>query len=140
MLQYVMLATDGSVAAERAADFGAELAARYGARVTVLHTFPPVPDFLGEPNYSQTLDKTLGEAQALVGDVAKRLRTQGIDDVDAEVVEGPAASAILDMAESRAPDLLVVGARGLSTWKGLVRGSVSQAVTQGAACPVLVIK
>ena len=106
----------------------------------MLHTFPPVPDFLGEPTYSQTLDKTLGEAQALVGDVAKRLRAQGITDVDAEVVEGPAASAILDMAESRAPDLLVVGARGLSTWKGLVRGSVSQAVTQRAACPVLVIK
>jgi nucleotide-binding universal stress UspA family protein len=140
MLQYVMLATDGSAAAERAADFAAALAARYGARVTVLHTFPPVPDFLGEPNYSQALDKTLGDARALVGDVAKRLRTQGIDDVDAEVVEGPAASAILDMAESRAPDLLVVGARGQSVWKGLVRGSVSQAVTQGAACPVLVIK
>jgi nucleotide-binding universal stress UspA family protein len=140
MLQYVMLATDGSAAAQRAADFAAALAARYGARVTVLHTFPPVPNFLGEPTYSQTLDKTLGEAQALVGDVAKRLRAQGITHVDAEVVEGPAASAILDMAESRAPDLLVVGARGLSAWKGLVRGSVSQAVTQGAACPVLVIK
>jgi nucleotide-binding universal stress UspA family protein len=140
MLQYVMLATDGSAAAQRAAAFAAALAARYGARVTMLHTFPPVPDFLGESTYSQTLDKRLGEAQVLVGDVAKRLRAQGITDVDAEVVEGPAGSAILDMAESRAPDLLVVGARGLSTWKGLVRGSVSQAVTQRAACPVLVIK
>jgi nucleotide-binding universal stress UspA family protein len=135
-----MLATDGSAAAERAADFAAALAARYGARVTVLHTVPPVPDFLGEPSYSQTLDKTLGEAEALVGDVAKRMRAQGITDVDAEVLEGPAASAILDMAESRAPDLLVVGARGLSTWKGLVGVSVSQAVIQHAACPVLVIK
>jgi len=84
-----------------------------------------VPDFLGEPNYSQSLDKTLGEAQALVGDVAKRLRTQGIDDVDAEVVEGPAASAILNMAETRSPNLLVAGARGLNAWERLVRGSVS---------------
>ena len=33
-----------------------------------------------------------------------------------------------------------VGTRGLSAWKGLVRGSVSQVVTQHAACPVLVIK
>jgi nucleotide-binding universal stress UspA family protein len=140
MLQYMMLATDGSAAAERAADFAAALAARYGARVTVLHTVPPVPDFLGEPNYSQKLEKTLGDARALVGDVAKRLRARGIANVDAEIVEGPAASAILDMAETRAPDLLVVGTRGLSAWKGLVRGSVSQIVTQHAACPVLVIK
>ena len=112
MLQYVMLATDGSAAAERAADFGAALAARYGARVTVLHTFPPVPDFLGEPNYSQTLDKTLGDARALVGDVAKRLRAQGIDNVDTEVVEGPAASAILDMAETVPPICSWSGHRG----------------------------
>lgn len=69
MLQYVMLATDGSAAAERAADFAATLAARYGARVIVLHTFPPVLDFLGEPNYSQRLDKTLSEARSLAGDV-----------------------------------------------------------------------
>jgi len=140
MLQHVMLATDGSAAAERATDFAAALAARHGARVTVLHTFPPVPDFLGEPNYSQKLDKTLGEARALVGDVAKRLRGQGIADVDAEVVEGPVTTAILDMVVTRAPDLLVVGARGLSAWQGLVRGSVSQTVTQRAACPVLVVK
>jgi nucleotide-binding universal stress UspA family protein len=92
MLQYVMLATDGSAAAERAADFAAALAVRYGARVTVLHTVPPVPDFLGEPNYSQKLDKMLGDARALVGDVAKRMRARGIADVDAEVVEGPAAA------------------------------------------------
>jgi nucleotide-binding universal stress UspA family protein len=140
MLQYVMLATDGSAAAERAADFVAALAARYDARVTVLHTVPPVPDFLGEPNYSQRLDKTLGDARALVGGVAKRLRATGIADVDAEVVEGPAAGAILDLAETRAPDLLVIGTRGWSVWKSLMRGSVSQIVTQHAACPVLVIK
>ena len=140
MLQYVVLATDGSAAAERAADSAAALAVRFGARVTVLHTVPPVPDFLGEPNHSQKLDKTLGDARALVGDVVKRMRARGIADVDAEVVEGSAANAILDMAETRAPDLLVVGTPGLSAWKGLVRGSVSQVVTQHAACPVLVIK
>jgi nucleotide-binding universal stress UspA family protein len=112
MLQYVMLAIDGSAAAERAADFAAALAVRYGARVTVLHTVPPVVDFLGEPNYSQKLDKTLGDARALIGDVAKRLRAQGIADVDAEIVEGPAASAILDMAETRAPICLWSGREG----------------------------
>ena len=64
MLQHEMLATDGSAAAERAADFAAALAARYGAKVTVLHTFPAVPGFLGEPNYSQRLEKALGEARS----------------------------------------------------------------------------
>jgi hypothetical protein len=41
MLQYVMLATDGSAAAERAADFAAALAARYGVLVTMISQYLP---------------------------------------------------------------------------------------------------
>lgn len=47
---------------------------------------------------------------------------------------------ILNVAEARKPDLLVVGARGLGTWQGIFLGSVSMAVTQRAECPVLVVK
>ncbi|MER3458879.1 MAG: universal stress protein, partial [Chloroflexota bacterium] len=45
-----------------------------------------------------------------------------------------------NVAEVRKPDLIVVGARGLGTWRGLILGSVSMAVTQRAECPVLVVK
>jgi nucleotide-binding universal stress UspA family protein len=53
MLQYVMLATDGSDAAERAADFAAALAARYSARVTVLHTFRQCPISWANPTIAR---------------------------------------------------------------------------------------
>ncbi len=36
-------------------------------------------------------------------------------------------------------DLIVIGARGLSSLSGLVLGSVRQGVIKNAACPVLVI-
>jgi|DewCreStandDraft_1066081.scaffolds.fasta_scaffold00827_11 nucleotide-binding universal stress UspA family protein len=140
MIQSILYATDGSAPAERAGDFVASLAVRYGARVTVLHAYTPVPAYLGEPNYSRTLYKTLEEAEALVADVARRLRELGVAEVETEVVEGPAADAILNVAEVRKPDLIVVGARGLGTWRGLILGSVSMAVTQRAECPVLVVK
>jgi nucleotide-binding universal stress UspA family protein len=64
----------------------------------------------------------------------------GVPDVDIDTAEGPAASVILNVAESRKPDLLVEGARGLGTWQGIILGSVSMAVTQRAECPVLVVK
>lgn len=140
MIQHILLTTDGSAPAERAADFAASLATRYGARVTVLYAFDAVPHYLGEPNYSQALHQTLKEANSLVDGVAKRLREMGAAEVETEVLEGPAASAILSMAETRKPDLLVMGARGLSTWQGVILGSVSLAVTQRAECPVLVVK
>jgi nucleotide-binding universal stress UspA family protein len=98
------------------------------------------PDILGEPNYSQALHAALDESRGLVEDVAKRLREMGVAEVETDVIEGPASEVILAVVETRAPDLLVIGARGQSPWKGLVLGSVSLAVTQRANCPVLVVK
>ena len=69
MIQNILLATDGSASAERAADFAASQATRYGAKVTVLHAFTPVPSYLGEPDYSRRLYKTLDEAESVVADV-----------------------------------------------------------------------
>ena len=140
MIQHIIFATDGSAPAERAADFAASLATRYGARVTVLHAFAPMPTFLGEPYHSQMVNKVLREAETLVEDAAKRLRENGVKDVETDILEGSAAAAILRVVEIRKPDLLIVGRRGLSTWKGLILGSVSMAVTQRAECPVLVVK
>lgn len=140
MFENILLATDGSKASERAADFAASLALRFHSRVTVLHAFTPVPAYLGEPNYSRALYETLDEARALVDTTADRLRELGIARVDTETIEGPAANVILGVAETRKPDLIVIGARGLSTWQGILMGSVSISVAQRAECPVLVVK
>jgi nucleotide-binding universal stress UspA family protein len=140
MIETILLPTDGSEPAERAAAFAAGLAARFGAHVTLLHAFPPVVSYLGEPNYSQTLHEALRRAEALVEEAAQRLVELGAPQVETAVLEGPAAEAILNVAGTRQPDLLVMGARGLGTWQGVVLGSVSLAVTQRAECPVLVVK
>ena len=73
-------------------------------------------------------------------DAAGHLHDMGIVDVATEVIEGPAINALLGVAETRKPDIIVIGARGLSTWQGLLMGSVSLSVTQRAECPVLVVK
>jgi nucleotide-binding universal stress UspA family protein len=140
MIENILLATDGSSPANRAADFAASLALRFRAKVTVLHAYTPVPAHLGEPNFSRALYETLDEAKALVENAAGRLREMGIVEVETDVIEGPAANAILGVAETRKPDLIVIGARGLSTWQGILMGSVSMSVTQRAECPVLVMK
>lgn len=140
MFAKILLATDGSAAAERAAEAAASLAAKYQSAVTVLHAYTPVPGFLGEPDYSRALYKTLEEANALVTQTAERLRALGAENVATEVIEGPPGNMILSVAETRQPDLIVLGARGLSAWQGIILGSVSMAVTQRAECPVLVVK
>lgn len=140
MINKILLATDGSAPAERAADFCGSLALKYEASVLVLHAFHHVPGILGEPEYSRALYKTLDEAKALVENVAKRLLGLGVAQVETDVVEGNAVHVILDVAGTRKPDLIVMGARGVATWRGVILGSVSMAVTQRAECPVLIVK
>jgi nucleotide-binding universal stress UspA family protein len=57
--------------------------------------------------------------------------------VQLEVVCDLPASALLDASEDA--DLLVVGARGLGKFRGLVLGSVSQRCLEHATCPVMVV-
>jgi nucleotide-binding universal stress UspA family protein len=140
MIEKILLATDGSQPAVRAAGFAASLALQYRAKVTILHAFTPVPAYMGEPNYNRALYETLDEAKAVVENPAQRLREMGVVDVETDFIEGPAANVILGVADTRKPDLIVIGARGLSTWQGILMGSVSLSVTQRAECPVLVVK
>ncbi|GIV84533.1 MAG: universal stress protein [Candidatus Roseilinea sp.] len=140
MIKHILLATDGSAAAERAAEMAASLAKRYDAKLTVVHAYAPVPMFLGEPNYSQAVERALEEGRKLVEGVANRLRELGVKEVVPELIEGAATDVILGLIETRRPDLVVVGSRGLGTWQGAFLGSVSMAVTQRADCPVLVVK
>jgi nucleotide-binding universal stress UspA family protein len=56
---------------------------------------------------------------------------------DGEIVEGPAAEALL--RDAAGADLIVVGNRGQGELKSLLLGSVSQQVLHYASCPVLVV-
>jgi nucleotide-binding universal stress UspA family protein len=140
MFKKILLATDGSEPAAHAANYATSLALQYGASVVVVHSFNPVPAFLGEPYYSAAVYSTLDEAETLANDMAERLRQAGVAEVEAVFVAGPATEVILDVAQAREPDLIVIGARGLGTWRGFFLGSVSTSVAQRAEVPVLVVK
>jgi len=65
-----------------------------------------------------------------------RGRAAGVD-VSGELVNGPAASALLVAA--RDATLLVVGTRGVGGVTGTLLGSVAHAAVHHARCPVLVV-
>lgn len=68
------------------------------------------------------------------------MRDHGVEVVQTDVVQGQPAHVILGVVESIKPDVIVLGARGMSTWQGLLLGSTSMAVVQRAEVPVLVVK
>jgi nucleotide-binding universal stress UspA family protein len=139
MFKNILLAVDGSEHAIRAARLAAELAACHQASLRLVAAYDPVPPYLGEPNFQIILDAQLQEAER---NIAKTLEILGEvpGEIQTEILQGPPAEAILEVAKNRHCDLIVMGSRGLGQFVGLLLGSQSQKVVQHAECPVLIVK
>jgi nucleotide-binding universal stress UspA family protein len=69
-----------------------------------------------------------------------QVRQAGANVVDAILESGDPAATITDAARRLGIDQIVMGARGLSNFAGILLGSVSQKVIQHAECPVTIVK
>lgn len=87
---------------------------------------PPAPEHLAEEALA-VIDKALAEVGAL-----------DRHNIERTVVQGSPASVLLH--EARHADLLVVGARGLGGFRGLLLGSVSEACIHHVPRPVVVVR
>lgn len=63
-----------------------------------------------------------------------------VPDIVTRLEEGDPVQAILDCAAAEQADLIVLGSRGLSDFKGLMMGSVSHKVSQLAECSCITVK
>jgi nucleotide-binding universal stress UspA family protein len=134
----IVVGYDGSEASRAAVTFAARRAGRRG-RVFVVHAFDLPPDFLGSPNYDSLLGARQDHGRALLD----ALPLVGNDellsvDYETELIGGPPAEAIADVARVREADEIVVGARGLGRVRALL-GSVSHELLHIADRPVVVI-
>lgn len=139
MFNKILLATDGSPDAMQALAYARDLALRDGAPVVVVHAFEPVPTYLGDPLEGRVLARHVSAGEEVADAAVAKLREAGVD-VVVEVLEGPAADAILNVAGVRECDLIVMGTRGHGRLASLILGSVSHRVLAHARAPVLVVK
>jgi nucleotide-binding universal stress UspA family protein len=140
MFTHILVAFDGSDNARRAAAFTGHLAReqRPPAMVRVVVAVEPVSANLGEPHFSQLAAERTLKGQDLMLE-ARGLLGAGLD-VHEELLFGPPADEIINVAEVRGCDLIVIGARGQSGLRSLLFGSQVQKVAGHAHCPVLVMK
>ncbi|WP_036746368.1 universal stress protein [Paenibacillus sp. UNC451MF] len=84
-------------------------------------------------------DELHDAAEAVLDEARQRIAYLGL--ATTTLLEGGApAQMILDYAEANLFDLIIVGSRGLGTFKELLLGSVSYEIVQHAQIPVLVVK
>lgn len=139
MFETIVVAVDCSPIADEVIDYTRKLAKLTQAQVVLVHAYPKVPEFLGEPNLSETIARHIEASHDLVDPMAASLQQEGIP-VEVEILQGPPADAILNVADTRKADLIIMGARGLGSLGSLLLGSVSQKVLAHASCPVLIVR
>ena len=137
MFERIVLAVDGSEAAQRAVPVAADVASKYGSEVIAVHV---VEQQLGRGG--PIAFETTEEALRIADDAARSLKDVGVS-ARAEAraaLAGRAAQEIMDMATSEDAGLIVMGSRGMSDWQGLLIGSVAHKVLHLSRVPVLIVR
>ena len=148
-IRTLLVPVDFSSCSTKAATWAADLAARFGAEVTLLHV-TEVPRGLDRA----TLVNPIGSSDAPpipIGDwitdsgrdrvrrLAQSLSSRGVQ-VGIRVTEGPAVRTILDAAEELRPDAIVMGTHGRKGLAHAFMGSVAERIVRAANCPVITLK
>jgi nucleotide-binding universal stress UspA family protein len=138
----VLVATDGSPDAALATRAAADLAARAGAELHVVHGWQPleagIAVYPGMPVVNFRAEYAR-DARALLDAEVARLAAAGVAP-RAHLREGRPDDEVLAVGREIGADLIVTGSRGRGAIARLVLGSVADGVVRGAPCPVLVVR
>jgi nucleotide-binding universal stress UspA family protein len=145
MFRSIVVGIDGSETAGKAVEQAIELAAAIGASVELVSAYEPVPaerrrrEAREAPPDLQWTITPREDVDAVLEEATARARAAGVA-VNAYAREGDPADAILDVAEERGADLIVVGNKGMTGTKRFLLGSVPNKVSHHAPCSVLIIR
>jgi nucleotide-binding universal stress UspA family protein len=136
MGKHVLVPVDGSDNSEEALVFA--LDEHDGATLTVLHVIDPME---GDYETDETKGGAVRRSEQLEREIETVLEeTRPNGDVEFVTREGHPADEIIDYANDRGVDQIVMGSRGLSGVKRLLLGSVAETVVRRADAPVNVVR
>lgn len=156
----ILVPVDGSKHSDKAVKLAADMASKYGAKLTLLQVLlagrlpddirklsdkpsRPEPGMAVGAGYvdpSEPVEVLEEIADKLLAKAVESAKAEGAKDVDTVKTGGIAAEEILDHADKTNADLIVMGSRGLGGLKGLLAGSVSYKVQNLAKCSVITVK
>jgi nucleotide-binding universal stress UspA family protein len=154
-LRRVLIVTDGSAHSRRAVQYLGKFPLSEKVDVRLIHVLPPLsmpvvmePYFSGRDAYlplhtpeeeARIEARQEREGQALLDRTRDLLLKKGIESTPV-LVRGDAATEIIGYADKEDVDLIIAGARGLSSIQGWLMGSVSRKLVHYSNCSVLIVK
>ena len=144
MFSRILVAVDGSPAAERALDMAIELAKNNAAKLIILHVvlqrlYPVTHTEAGMLAPTVFVSEMQAEGEGIIKKAEQQAQGKSID-YECKMMQGVPADEIIKCATNERADLVVVGSRGLNEVRAFLFGSVSDKVCHHVKCPALVIK
>lgn len=139
---HILFPTDGSDSSVKALNYVIEIAVKFHPRVTILNTYE-LP-FLNYDNeipgeiYDEIIKKTKIKSRLLLEKTKRELQNFS-KPIKMLSLQGNAGKWIIDTADLKGCDLIIMGSRGLGLVKGLFLGSVSNYVVHQSKCPVFLV-
>ena len=142
MFQRILVPFDGSARAARAIPVAARIARATGGSLVLLTVLPSLEALAWSevafyPPEAQSKEHERAEVE--LRRVAEDATLRGIPTVQ-EVLEGNPATTILDVAQERHIDLIVMGSHGRTGIMRWALGSVAQKVARQSPAPVLILR
>jgi nucleotide-binding universal stress UspA family protein len=128
----VLVGTDGSPDAVRAADWLARFPLPAESQILVVSVLPHLGSRAAEHENAMR-----AQAHQVVEDARVKLAPRA---VDVRLMDGDVRERLLQTAEEWNADLIVLGARGLGGVERALLGSVSLGVAREARCAVMIVK
>jgi nucleotide-binding universal stress UspA family protein len=142
----VLVATDGSEAADKAIGLASSIDWPAGTQIRVVNVIEPIPpvpaaEWVGagaplEANYPQEAESIAKGVLAGACDALAHTTAE----VGGQTLYGRPATSILESARAFGADLVIVGSRGHGTIASMLLGSVGAEVADLAECPVLIAR
>jgi nucleotide-binding universal stress UspA family protein len=139
LFEKILVPLDGSEQSIWALGKAIQIAKKVNGEITLIHVYSISPTAITPMQvykYTQAMRK---HGIGILEDGKKKAEAEGVQ-AQTLLVDGHTVEEILNAAKEGNFSLIVIGARGLSKMKELLLGSVSDAVTRLAPCPVLVIR
>jgi nucleotide-binding universal stress UspA family protein len=145
MYRHLVIATDGSELADKAVQHGLALAKELGARVTAVTVSEPLPPVMTAdatvafpiPEYEQAAATT---AARILDKVRADARSREIACEVVHVKDQVPADGIVETAQARGADLIVMASHGRRGLSKLLLGSQANKVVTQSSIPVLVCR
>ena len=146
MFKHILMPTDGSQHSERAVERGIELAKLCGARVTGIHVVPDYNVLLAyEASFDTTTQRAIEDearerAETFLAFVQRTAEAAGVPCETMVATSDHPYDAIVDAANERKCDLIVMTSRCRKGLVSMLMGSESSRVLHRASIPVLTFR